>query len=77
MDGGGAEEPDERTSPFPYAEHFEEWVADETAAPENSRASRPPAPVDGEQTGVKSRGAMDEARTSKRYSSAPTDADTF
>ena len=24
---------DERTSPFPYAESFDEWVADETAAP--------------------------------------------
>ena len=24
---------DERTSPFPYAENFEEWVADETTAP--------------------------------------------
>ncbi|HEX4745520.1 MAG TPA: hypothetical protein VFU99_01450 [Gaiellaceae bacterium] len=23
---------DERTSPFPYAEKFDEWVADETAA---------------------------------------------
>jgi len=23
---------DERTSPFPYAESFDEWVADETAA---------------------------------------------
>ncbi len=25
---------DERTSPFPYAEGFDEWVADETAAPD-------------------------------------------
>jgi hypothetical protein len=24
----------ERTSPFPYAENFDEWVADETAAPD-------------------------------------------
>ena len=23
---------EDRTSPFPYAENFEEWVADETAA---------------------------------------------
>ena len=23
---------DERTSPFPYAENFDEWVAEETAA---------------------------------------------
>jgi hypothetical protein len=26
---------DERTSPFPYAESFDEWVADETAAPDD------------------------------------------
>jgi len=26
--------PDARTSPFPYAESFDEWVADETAAPD-------------------------------------------
>ena len=25
---------DERTSPVPYAESFDEWVADETAAPD-------------------------------------------
>ena len=25
---------DERTSPFPYAEKFDEWVADETGAPD-------------------------------------------
>jgi hypothetical protein len=25
---------DERTSPFPYAEKFDEWVADETVAPD-------------------------------------------
>jgi hypothetical protein len=25
---------DERTSPFPYAEKFDEWVADETATPD-------------------------------------------
>jgi hypothetical protein len=25
---------DARTSPFPYAEKFDEWVADETAAPD-------------------------------------------
>ena len=27
--------PDARTSPFPYAESFDEWVADETAAPDD------------------------------------------
>ena len=25
---------DERTSPFPYAEKFDEWVTDETGAPD-------------------------------------------
>lgn len=25
---------EEHTSPFPYAENFEEWVSDETAAPD-------------------------------------------
>ena len=25
---------DKGTSPFPYAENFDEWVADETAAPD-------------------------------------------
>ena len=25
---------DERTSPYPYAENFDEWVADETSAPD-------------------------------------------
>ena len=28
----GEDTADERTSPFPYAESFDEWVADETAA---------------------------------------------
>ena len=28
---------DERTSPFPYADDFDEWVADETAAPDERR----------------------------------------
>ena len=33
-DEGGEDAPaDERTSPFPYAERFDEWVADETTAP--------------------------------------------
>ena len=31
----GGEDLDERTSPFPYAESFDEWVADETAAPDD------------------------------------------
>ena len=36
---GGAVELDERTSPFPYAERFDEWVADETAAPDDRSVS--------------------------------------
>ena len=28
---------EERTSPFPYAEDFDQWVADETAAPDGRR----------------------------------------
>ena len=28
----GEDPSDERTSPFPYADKFDEWVADETAA---------------------------------------------
>ena len=31
---------DERTSPFPYAENFEEWVADETTAPGGAARQR-------------------------------------
>ena len=31
---------DERTSPFPYAEKFDEWVADETAASDGGRRGR-------------------------------------
>jgi hypothetical protein len=34
---GGDATADERTSPFPYAESFDEWVADETASPEVER----------------------------------------
>ena len=32
---------DERTSPFPYAEKFDEWVADETAAPDAEHRREP------------------------------------
>jgi hypothetical protein len=32
---------DERTSPFPYAEKFDEWVADETAPDEGQRRRKP------------------------------------
>ncbi len=38
-DGEGAAA-DERTSPFPYAENFGEWVADETAAPDGRQHRR-------------------------------------
>ena len=31
---------DERTSPFPYAEKFDEWVADETAASDGRQNRR-------------------------------------
>ena len=31
---------DERTSPFPYAEKFDEWVADETAASDGRQHRR-------------------------------------
>ena len=33
-EGGEDAAADERTSPFPYAEKFDEWVADETVAPD-------------------------------------------
>jgi hypothetical protein len=35
---------DERTSPFPYAENFDEWVADETAASDGREGREPPDP---------------------------------
>ena len=31
---------DERTSPFPYADNFSEWVADETATPDGRQHRR-------------------------------------
>ena len=36
---------DARTSPFPYADDFDEWVADETAAPERPQLHRDSAPA--------------------------------
>jgi hypothetical protein len=36
---------DARTSPFPYADDFDEWVADETAAPERPQRHRDTAPA--------------------------------
>jgi hypothetical protein len=37
---------DERTSPFPYAEDFDEWVADETAASEAPEPRGEPSGAD-------------------------------
>ena len=37
---------DERTSPSPYAEKFDEWVADETAASNGRQHRRTRAPCD-------------------------------
>lgn len=42
-EGGDDAALDERTSPAPYAERFDEWVADETAAPDRAAASPHPA----------------------------------
>ena len=39
-EGGEDAAGDERTSPFPYAEKFDEWVADETAAPDARQQRR-------------------------------------
>ena len=36
---------DARTSPFPYAVNFDEWVADETAAPERPQRDHGSAPA--------------------------------
>lgn len=33
----GAADVDERTSPAPYADDFSEWVADETAPPDDAQ----------------------------------------
>ena len=38
---------DERTSPFPYAENFDEWVADETAAPDERQDRSAAGEADG------------------------------
>ena len=38
---------DERTSPFPYAENFDEWVADETAAPDGRQDRSAAGDADG------------------------------
>jgi len=35
---------DTRTSPFPYAERFDEWVADETAPPDAEHGHEPDNP---------------------------------
>jgi len=59
LDGGGVESVDERTSPFPYADNFDEWVAGETGAPED-RASPPPAKT-GRGAETERRGDNDES----------------
>ena len=59
LDGGGVESVDERTSPFPYAANFDEWVAGETGAPED-RASPPPAKT-GRGAETERRGDNDES----------------
>ena len=43
-DGGGDAKADERTSPSPYAEQFDEWVADETAPPDAAHGHEPGNP---------------------------------
>ena len=43
----GDEAADDRTSPFPYAENFDEWVADETAAPDEPYDGRAKENEDG------------------------------
>ena len=45
-EGGEDAAADERTSPFPYAERFNEWVADETAAPGGRQHRRVPGDTD-------------------------------
>jgi hypothetical protein len=39
-EGGEDAAADERTSPFPYAEKFGQWVVDETAPDERQRRSQ-------------------------------------
>ena len=51
---------DERTSPFPYAEAFDEWVADETAAPDDSSVGAGPRPETERGEGTERRGDADD-----------------
>ncbi len=46
-EGGEDAAADERTSPFPYAERFDEWVTDETAAPGGRQPRRVTGDTDG------------------------------
>jgi hypothetical protein len=43
----GDDAPADRTTPFPYAESFGEWVSDETAEPEGRRDRREEGAPDG------------------------------
>ena len=53
---------DERTSPFPYAVRFDEWVADETAASDGGSIAARRAPATQRRNRAESRGGRD-ART--------------
>ena len=46
-EGGEDTAADERTSPSPYAEKFDEWVADETAAPDGRQDRSAAGDADG------------------------------
>ena len=53
-DGEAAHATDERTSPSPYAEKFDEWVDAETAAPEGDCRDRGTRDVRGSRAGCDS-----------------------
>lgn len=61
-DDGVAEELDERTSPFPYAENFDRWVADEAAAPDDRSVAAGPPPETERGAETERRGESDESR---------------
>lgn len=51
---------DERTSPFPYADRFEEWVADETTAEGVEACRQELRPIDTEHVIHRQGGSIDE-----------------
>ncbi len=61
---------DERTSPFPYAEDFDEWAADETAAPTEGQHAAQGATLGEDQEEVKNRQYRDEDITARRFADA-------